>query len=285
MSEAREPAGAADPASDAGIVVGETLARARAAAGLTVEDVARQLKFGARQIQLLEQGRLEQLPGGAFVRGIVRNYARLLKLDPEPLLLRVSGSGLTPPVMEGAVPFRKPIPFSDSARRVNLGYALLSLAALGAVAAVVLGWPEHRGEGGLTFVAPGSVTAEAPAPQRAAEPENVPLAAVGTPLAVVAPDESAASRPAEAEPPQAPSPAPHRLTLRFTGASWVEVRDRDGRILTSQLNPPGSTRVIEGTPPFRLVIGNAQQVTLLYGDQPVDLAPHLRLDVARLTLQ
>jgi cytoskeleton protein RodZ len=283
MTDAGEDIPDSGTASDGGVVVGEALARARSAAGLAVEDVAQRLKFGARQIRLLEQGRLDGLPGGAFARGIVRNYARLLKLDPEPLLLRLTGPGMTPPVMEGAVPFRKPIPFSDSARRVNVSYALLSLAALGAVAAVVLGWPDDRDDGRLTFVAPAQVTAAAPQP--AAEPQYVPLAAVGIPLAVVAPEAARIEPDAGAEPPPAPASAPHRITLRFTGASWVEVRDRDGRILASNLNPPGSTRVVEGTPPFSLVIGNAQQVTLLHGDRPVDLAPHVRLDVARLTLR
>jgi cytoskeleton protein RodZ len=39
-----------------------------------------------RQVEALEENAYEQLPGPVFVRGFVRNYARFLGLDPEPLL-------------------------------------------------------------------------------------------------------------------------------------------------------------------------------------------------------
>jgi cytoskeleton protein RodZ len=55
-------------------------------------------------------------------------------------------------------------------------------------------------------------------------------------------------------------------------------------MLVSSLNPPGSERVVRGKPPYSLVIGNASSVTVLYDDKPIDLAPHTRQDVARLTV-
>ena len=66
--------------------VGGILARARAARGFTLEDVAQQLKFGSRQLEALEQDRFDRLPSGTFARGMVRSYARLLKLDADALL-------------------------------------------------------------------------------------------------------------------------------------------------------------------------------------------------------
>jgi cytoskeleton protein RodZ len=65
---------------------GGQLAAARQHYGLTVADVARQLKLNVRQVEALEEDTYEQLPGPVFVRGFVRNYARFLGLDPEPLL-------------------------------------------------------------------------------------------------------------------------------------------------------------------------------------------------------
>jgi cytoskeleton protein RodZ len=264
--------------------VGEILSRARCSVGLSVEDVALQLKFNARQIDALEKGRYDELPESTFARGMVRNYARLLKLDPEPLARQIAGSLAAPAAIDDAVPFRKPIPFSDSARHVNLGYALLSLAVLAVMAVVVLGWPgEHAAGSKLTFVPAGQAPAEAPAPQGTAE--RVPVAALGTPLASIAPVH-VAPEPAAAAP-AAPVAAEgrHRITLRFDKASWVEVRGGDGRILTSQLNAAGTTRVVEGAPPFNLVIGRSQHVHLSYGERPIDLSRYARLDVARLTLE
>jgi len=43
-------------------------------------------------------------------------------------------------------------------------------------------------------------------------------------------------------------------------------------------------RVVRGKPPYQLVIGNASNVRVLYDDKLIDLAPHTRQDVARLTV-
>ena len=71
----------------------------------------------------------------------------------------------------------------------------------------------------------------------------------------------------------------------FTRESWVEVRDGQGRIIFSRLNPAGTAEAVSGLPPLRLVVGNASGVRLLYNDRPVDLAPHTQVDIARLTLE
>ncbi|GAA5170542.1 RodZ domain-containing protein [Viridibacterium curvum] len=60
------------------------LREAREARGLTVMDVAQHLKLTPRQIEAIEAGDMAQLPGPAFVKGFVRNYARFLNLDITP---------------------------------------------------------------------------------------------------------------------------------------------------------------------------------------------------------
>jgi cytoskeleton protein RodZ len=77
----------------------------------------------------------------------------------------------------------------------------------------------------------------------------------------------------------------HQLIFSFDGSSWVEVKDAAGRTLFSQMNAKGTTQVIEGHPPFQLVVGNASNVRLQYDEQAVDLRPHTRVEVARLTLE
>ena len=76
-----------------------------------------------------------------------------------------------------------------------------------------------------------------------------------------------------------------RIELVFDRESWVEIKDADGRIVFSQLNPPGSRRNVVGEAPFSIIIGNATGVKLRYNNADVDLAPYTRTDVARLTLK
>jgi len=251
--------------------LGEALAAARCARGLSVEDLARQLKYATRQILALERGELEKLPGGPFVRGMVRSYAHRVGLDVESLLAPVADRLAVPGPGREAVSLRRPIPFSDRSRRMTLAYATLSLAAL--VLAATLLWdryPDSIGE--PTFVRPAD-----PPPAALGQ-----AAGGGAALAFAAPEPAPA-----AQPPAKPAPAGERrrIALRFERESWVEVREAGGAVLLSQLNPAGTERVVEGTPPFELVIGNARHVRVAYGDRPIDLAPHIRVEVARLRLE
>ena len=65
---------------------GARLKSAREAAGLSLDQVAQQLKLAPRQVRALEDEDFAQLPGRTFARGFVRNYARLMNLDGDDLL-------------------------------------------------------------------------------------------------------------------------------------------------------------------------------------------------------
>ena len=280
-----EPAGASGD-------VGAELARARQAAGLAVADVAQQLKFAPRQIEALEQGRYAELPAGTFARGMVRSYARLVKLDPGPLVERIAGQVAAPDNAAVVAATQRPIPIVDSSRRTNLTYAGLSLAILGVIAAVAFQWRSERAKAERLAFVPAAVQAPAQAPKE--PPQAVALAtpnAVTPALATPAPppeapavQESEKAAP-EKDKPAAPQSGKHRIVLQFERESWVEIRNRDGKVLTSQLNPAGTERAVEGLAPFDLVIGNAQYVRLSYDDRPVELAPHVKVEVARFTLK
>jgi len=70
-------------------VPGKTLAAHREAMGWSVEQVADQLKLAVRQVVALEAGDYGSLPSPAVTRGFVRAYAKLMKLDPVPLVAQI----------------------------------------------------------------------------------------------------------------------------------------------------------------------------------------------------
>jgi cytoskeleton protein RodZ len=284
--------------------VGQELAAAREARGLALADVAQQLKFAPRQLEALEQEQFAALPGATFAKGMVRSYARLLKLDPEPLLQRVAGHFEVPDSGRLAARYHQPVPFSDSARKSTFVYLGLSAGVLVLVGAVAYEWHQERQRTAVAKPA-SKATSVAKAAPREAQPRPAPLAvqpamapapaqektrlaaASATPApAPVPPAAIAPEKPkvVSAEKPKALSAGPHRLVVRTEGEAWIEIRDAADRMLVSSLNPPGSERVVRGKPPYSLVIGNASMVTVLYDDKPIDLAPHTRQDVARLTV-
>jgi cytoskeleton protein RodZ len=272
--------------------VGQELAAAREARGLAVADVAQQLKFAPRQLEALEQEQFKALPGATFTRGMVRNYARLLKLDPEPLVQRIAGHCEVPDSGRLAVRYQQPVPFSDSARRSTFTYLSVSLGVLLLVAGVAYQWHQER-----TAAARKATTVIATAKPAPREPEPAPVtAALAAPVAAAVAAPASPGQPVvrekiitEPKPVVAPASTPrfagtHRLVVRTEGEAWIEIKDSADRMLVSSLNPPGSERVVHGRPPYSLVIGNASQVSVTYDGTPIDLAPHTRQDVARFTI-
>lgn len=297
MSELPETAAAPPPPAPE--PVGAVLARAREAAGLGQDEAARRLKFAPRQLDALERGEWGRLPGGAAVRGMVRKYAQLLGLEADALVARVGEGQTLPDADRLAQRLRQPVPFSDASRRSNVAYAVLSIALLAVVAAVVLEWRQERaGSARLTFIS----AAQQPAEPARKDAQRIELASAAPQASAPAPQPSAPAPQASTAAPQASAPAAagvtaadeearvasggwRRIVLRFERESWVEITSGTGKLLVSHLHPAGSERVVVGVPPFSVVIGNAQHVKLTYNDKPVDLMPHVKVEVARLTLE
>jgi transcriptional regulator with XRE-family HTH domain len=68
--------------------LGTLLREAREARGVTLADAQEATKINSRYLEALENGQYDLLPSEVHVRGYLRNYARYLRLDPQPLLDR-----------------------------------------------------------------------------------------------------------------------------------------------------------------------------------------------------
>ncbi len=68
--------------------LGHVLREARETMGLTLAESEEKTRINRRFLEALENGAYYDLPTPVHVRGFLRNYARFLNLDPEPLLAR-----------------------------------------------------------------------------------------------------------------------------------------------------------------------------------------------------
>jgi cytoskeleton protein RodZ len=77
------------------------------------------------------------------------------------------------------------------------------------------------------------------------------------------------------------------LKLVFDEESWAEIKDKDGNMISSQINPRGSELNVKGQLPLSLVIGHAATTHVYKNGQPVDMSPYINSssEVARFTLQ
>ena len=272
---------------------GAQLKAAREAAGLSLDQVAQQLKLAPRQVRALEEENFGMLPGRTFTRGFMRNYARLLNLDPDLLVAHLPDAAHAPSLesspLHSTGTTMAELPTAH-ARAPSFGRWLIPLVLVASIVAAA-GYEWYRGRpSGVASPPRSTETAPPAAPNTSTTPLPNPVAPdSGAPAPAAPPATSGQSAPdGTAQPasaPQAAGAADAVLVVRYEGPSWTEIRDSAGRMLISRLVDADSVEPFDGAPPFSIVIGNARAVTLVYRGQPVDLTPYTRLNVARLVLR
>ena len=294
--------------------VGAQLRAAREALGMPIADAAAALKLGVRQLEALEEGDWKVLPGVTFVRGFIRNYARIVHLDPLPLMRELEGVLEQPASRLGEADITHvPMPSSGRAgvsRRdrvvILVGGGLVLLAALvyslipsdlSSLRLSLQGLVErfsHKEVPAETVVAPAPndpVFPPGSTPQQVMNPQAlVPAPEILAPTSVATPAAEQGERRAAAviapTGDAAISAAASPIRFVFDKESWVEVRDRSDKVIFSQRGAAGSEQgVPSGEGPFSLTVGYAAGVRVFWRGQAVDLAPHTRGDVARLVLE
>ncbi|MGH8052626.1 MAG: helix-turn-helix domain-containing protein [Stenotrophomonas sp.] len=263
-------------ALDGVVGCGEQLRKAREAAGLSLEDVAGQLHMPVQVVASLEAERWDRLGAPVFVRGQLRSYARLLKVDLQGLLQQAQIAPVVPPTL---VSHTHTPPMRRMAE--NLGrramYVVITAVLAVPVWYVISGTPSKAppSTASLDVMPP----AEAALPGGTAAPST---AAAVKPVAAQQNDPYIASmapiaRPAVAAPAAA-------LALRFKGDSWVEISAPDGSTVEKALIRAGESRNFSAGQVGRMVLGNAADVEVQQASGNVDLTPYKRGNVARFTV-
>lgn len=323
---------------------GKRLRIARQAKGMGHGDVASQLHLSVAIVKALENDEHERLAGPVFVRGYIRNYARLLGLDDKQLL----GEARVQEPEERTRPKPAGGGVRPELRSSHLGVKLVSwLIVLVLIGLLVTWWQGHQetdvadtetptedplpvassedgslmlpqvdGQGDFTppgdeaieETAPAAVTAEQPEPYapeavvdtpeatqppsllntevdtgdsgvRTAESVTKPTApaAVSVPLAVTPTVEQTA----EDNPAAVPA---GRVVFEFIGPCWVDIRDSTRKFkIFGEMNK-GDIKVLEGTPPYSVILGNSPMVKVSVDGEPYSVEAHARGSVARFTL-
>ncbi len=255
---------------------GELLKQAREAKGLTREAVAEQLNLLPSQVLALEENDFSRFPGETFARGHLRAYARLLKLDAEQLLAAH--------VKKTPEPRRAPeTPARSSWRPVSLEQKAShwrrysGLAATVCVLVALWSWQQHRDSAQRL-----SLTAESRGDQEFAGgidsalnsgAENALLDSVqllpnpevkqqSAPAVAATADNAAGTAAPAAE-------VTDRLSLRFSADCWIEIKDRDNKLIVATLKHADEKLQVEGRGPFKVLLGYAPGVSMAYNGAPV----------------
>jgi cytoskeleton protein RodZ len=110
---------------------GAALREARESAGLTIEQVADRLHLLQSVVSSLEQDCYDRIRGDTFVRGYLRNYARLLGIDGDEIVARYRAAERTGKGEgRGATRRRDVAHGSSGASRIGMVLVLLAASAL-----------------------------------------------------------------------------------------------------------------------------------------------------------
>ena len=225
-----------DPGDD----LGTTLRRARRRRRISLAQAARETRIAPRYITALERGApLDAFPAPMFARAFLREYARYLRIDPEPLLQLLAP--FEPPPMAPTLAV-----LSKAAPRTGIPGRALALAGAAVLSVLLV-------VGSQDPLAPPNVkdAVDLPAPIPAI------LAAPGG----VADDIE--------DVPRGPAGAATSGTLiETTGRSWLRVTV-DGDMVFEGMAAPGWNRSFPDAERIEMLVGNASAVSLTVDGKPV----------------
>ncbi|MBC7455876.1 MAG: helix-turn-helix domain-containing protein [Massilia sp.] len=317
-SERAEPPAKADNHG----VPGRILAAQREAMAWSVEQVADQLKLAVRQVVALEAGDYAKLPGPAVVRGFVRAYAKIVKLDPMPLVAMISIDSLGMGDAIGSTVRReRPAAFSEvrfSSRGNRPALPLVPIAvAVVVIVAAVAAWnfglvsrlltraeapasaaltpsltPNLTPTPSATTSTQGTAAPDATAQQNA----SVPLISVPPPSVSAAGSPAAGGAQVQGVGPAVPAPvtvpaavpavAPaNALVITVREDSWIELKRAKGAPLIARVLKAGSTESFDVTEPVTLVVGKPGAVAVTLRGAPLELPGAAVGAVSRLNLK
>lgn len=259
--------------------VGQILAEARKEQNLTIQQVANKIFIRQRYLKDIEEGDLTDLPGRVYILGFIRTYARLLNLDGEELIRRMSNLG--------SLPDYQPSQISIGARsEEDPNYLVLIVSGVLILLIAI---------GGYVFLRPSSAV---PSSQEVVsennkqiqnneikqllgmlsdktEKEAQALVFPVEPLKQDAPNTLQPNASVHVEPAQPPSKGktidgsavtPKRIVLKAREPSWVEIRDGSGRIQFMKVLKAGEEYIVPDKPGTIINTGNAGGIDIFVGD-------------------
>ena len=221
--------------------LGQELKKDREARGISLKAVVDATRITQRYIEAVESDRLDVLPGGFFIKGILRNYAKAVGLDEEEVLERYRRAGILAAGKSDMA--RKQAPEAGKSKK-----RARSLAGAAAAVIVIVSFAVYF------LTRPGKPDA---------------------PPADVSPSPAATARP-EPGPPPAPSveaavaPAAEkglRLEMTFVAKTWIQVY-ADGRLAMDGLRSAGDSAGVRADAELLVHVGNAGGLTYTINGKP-----------------
>lgn len=294
------------------VTAGQILQDARIASGISVQDVSNNIHLKLSVINNIEQSVIDKDISQTFMRGYIRCYARYLKIAEDDVLRAYDCQNAACGEQAELQSFSRRTKLEANDNRLML----VSYGIVGFMLIVFLIWGLRGDDVDVvvpeptvtsvaeTIIAPDAVmassaviTAKEPAlatPEQAVI-EPTPAAKVPTvkseqqlvvkDVAVVSPviDNTSTNISTRIVNPK-PAIVTQSLVLTFAGDCWIQVKDSNGKTLSTGVRKPGQTIELQGLAPLSIKLGAPEQVTMRYAGEPVDLSTFKQGRLAKFKL-
>lgn len=243
--------------------VGDTLARAREQRGLSVDDVSAATRIRAGLIRQIEADDFHGCGGAVYARGHIRSIARVIELDPEPLIADYDRDHV-----DEALPALVPTPAVDADAAARAERRQPNWAGAMAAALVVI----------CVLAAISLIGNNPSSPRNAADgqtPGVVPTTSAPTTAPPASPPPDSVSR--------LPTDQAIALVRVTSDRTWLSVTSFSGRVLFEGLLVAGDRKVFKDAKGLELLIGNAPVVNLVANGRDIG-APKSEGSVAKVSI-
>ncbi|GJL84608.1 MAG: hypothetical protein DHS20C02_03830 [Micavibrio sp.] len=234
--------------------VGDILRRARLHYDRSIADIEKAIRIRASQIEAIEQGRLDELPGRVYAIGFVRSYAEYLGLDADRMVRLFKEQSA------GVVKEKPELHFPVAASESKLPAIWIILFSLVAAFAVIVVWSYMHVEDRSMVT---EVPPVPPALQAELEAEIIKEAEARIPYGPPAPTPAQMASAVEA-----PKAEPG-IILNITANSWVEISDDTGKKIVSKVLKAGDQYFVPDSPNLKMSLGNAGGVAVTLDGEPL----------------
>ena len=284
-----------------GPVGGERLRVARRANDISVRDVAKELHLDEYKVRALEKNEFDVLGAPVFAKGHLRKYAEMVGVSVDDVMTdyyqmnRATGA---PPVVGN-----RPRP----PREINLVPWVVGAIVAILVAVVAWWWFGLRSPAPAPALEPAAIAPSTessaedetivdtqPEPEPESEPEPEPAALEQAPAAPATvttspdadePQAAATELPATENYEPTPGAPQVSVALSYSGDCWTEVSDASGRRLFYDLGSAGRIVNLSGDAPLRLILGDADNVSITVEGEPWPIPQSARRGrLARLSI-
>lgn len=250
--------------------IGTSFRSKREALGMSIDEAAKNMKFGTHLVQAIESEQWDVLGPAIYAKSYISSYIKLLGMD-ESIKNEIPTLSSGTPVLKTITETRVE-PAGIQSKSILVMVTLIGLAAL-------LVFLYNRNPSVETAITDNSI------PLSVSENTSIPSPAAPSSVNTSLPPSTANNNQLPIPPAEVVASAKPILLVRTKQETWLEIRDMTNAVLFSELIPANQERTQSVEKIGKITLGNASSVELLINNGIQNIAPFIKNDdVARFTV-